>query len=601
MLLLLCLLAGVSLAQAPRTKPLAQGEVQQLLQSGVPMQRIVALVEQLGIEFDPTAEIQAAFESAGADDTVLAALRFAGAKWHIRRGRDFHVKGQYAEAEQAARAALRLGPDSPQAHHLLGDALWSKEDHDGALAAYRELIRLQPGNAEGHVAACAQLNAKGDFEAALPVCREALRLAPNHAGAHFWLGVTLANKGDFTAALIEFREGVRLEPQSGPQHDGSCWALRSLGDNDGALIECREALRLDPKNPWIHNNAAATFMAKSDFAGAEVEYREALRLKPDFLAAKSGLCWALASKNDFDAAIAVCQDAVRQKPNDPWVRHAFGFLWERKGNVAAALEEYRAAFLALPQNAIIKGSYDRMLQQSQRASQMVQRMAQAAEFIGRSSFPEAEQAFREVLQHDPKNRHARFGLGDALQGQSRSRDATAEYLAASHGPAVFRINTGGAYRDSQGCVWEKDRYYNKGRSLTAPAARKIEGTNDPALFQAVHYHNTLLAPAPFEYRFLLADGEYRVNLYFMEAWPAPFLGPPAMVPGGRVFNVTMNGTTVFDSVDTFSAVGAYRALVLSTRVRVQGGTLGILFAHRTFPHGAFVAAIEVIAVESKPK
>jgi cytochrome c-type biogenesis protein CcmH/NrfG len=225
MLLLLCLAAALSAAQGQRTEPLQQGEVQQLIQSGIPMQRIVALIEELGIEFDPTAEIQAAFESAGADDSVLAALRVAGAKRHIRRGADFQSKLQFADAEQAARAAIRLSPDLPEAHQLLGEALFGKEDYDGALAAYREALRRKPDAADSHVGVCAVFFVKEKPDEAIPECREGLRLAPNHVWGNIWLGNALAQKGDYGGSLAAFREAGRLQPGLADPHIGSCSTL----------------------------------------------------------------------------------------------------------------------------------------------------------------------------------------------------------------------------------------------------------------------------------------------------------------------------------------------------------------------------------------
>jgi tetratricopeptide (TPR) repeat protein len=593
-LLLVCLAAALSPAQAPRTKPLAQDEVQQLVQSGVPAQRIVALVEQLGIEFDPISKIQASFQSSGADETVLAALRVAGAKWHIRRGTDFQSKLQYADMEQAAHAAIRLAPDLAEAHHLLGEARVGKEDYDGALTAYREALRRKPDAADSHIGVCAVLFAKEKPDEAIPECREGLRLAPNQVWGNIWLGYALAQKGDYGGSLAALREAGRLQPGLADPHVGSCSTLRSMGDPDGSMLECREALKLSPQHPWAHWQIGHTFMAKSDFAGAEASFREALRLKPDFLHAKIGLCWALGSKNELDAALTVCQEAIKQKPSDPWAQHTLGFVWERKGDFAAALEAYRAAFLALPQNSIIKGNYERMLVESQRTSDLAQRKVRARQFLDAGSFAQAEEEYRAILKDEPGNRSARFALGDALQGQSRYKEATAEYLAASHGPAVFRIKPGTPYRDSRGCTWEKERFFSKGR--TGPASGKIEGTSDPALFQTLHFSLGFLnVPQTFAYRIPIADGEYRVNLYFVETWAGAFLVPTALAPGARVFNVSINGAPVFD-VDIFSEVGGYHALVRSARVRVTGGALEIVFVPRT-PHGAHVGGIEIIAVE----
>jgi Flp pilus assembly protein TadD len=596
-LVLLLILAGsTALAQAPRTRPFAQDEIQQLITGGVASERIVALLDQLGIEFEPSDAVLEGFRAAGADQDELNALRGAGAKWYLRRGREFSGKWQAAEAERDARAALRLAPDLTEGHQLLGDALLQKDDADGALAEYREVLRRKPESPEVHTGLCGALQQKNELDAAVPECREAVHLGPNQFWAHFWLGSLLVRKGDQAGALAEFREALRIQPDSADAHMGSCWALRSKGDADGAMVECREALRLNPQNPFVHFNVGETFMAKSDFAGAEAEYREALRLKPDLFYGKTGLCWALASKNNLDAAMALCQDAVRQKPSDPWGHHTLGLVWEKKGDAAAALVEYRTAYLTLPQDPILSGDYDRLLHQSQQKVNVVPRKEEARELLQKGAFAQAEQAYRQLLQQEPLNRQYHFGLGDALQGQARVREATGEYLLAAHGPAVYRVNANGPYKDTQGGVWEGDRYYDHGAVYRN--AKQIAGTSDPALFQGGHYYRNLLnLPLSFLYRFPVTDGEYRVNLYFAELFAGALLQPSAQAPGRRVFSVTINGTTYFSSVDIFGEAGGFQALVKSVRVHVTGGTLTILFAHVGRGYGPQVNAIEVIAAE----
>jgi tetratricopeptide (TPR) repeat protein len=594
-LVLLLILAGsTALAQTPRTRPFAQDEVRQLITGGVASQRIVALIDQLGIEFEPTDEVLEGFRAAGADQDELNSLRGAGAKWYLRHGREFCDKGQAAEAERDARAALHLAPDLTAGHLLLGDALLLKDDADGALAEYREVLRREPESPEGHTGLCGALQQKNELDAAVPACRNAVRLGPNQFWAHFWLGTLLVRKGDQAGALTELREALRIWPDSAEAHSGSCWALRSKGDTDGAMVECREALRLAPQNPLVLVQVGETFMAKSDFAGAEAEYREALRLKPDLFYGKVGLCWALASKNELDAAMAACQDAVRQKPGDPWGHHTLGWVWEKKGDAAAALAEYRTAYLTLPQDPILSGDYDRLLHQSQQKVVVGPRKGEARELLEKGAFAQAEQEYRQLLQQEPLNREYQFGLGDALQGQARYREATSVYSQAGHGPAVYRINAGGSYKDSQGCQWEGDRYFDAG--AVSASSRQVEGTSDSALFRSNHYHRNLLQlPLPFQFSFPVTNGDYRVNIYFAEVFAGALLMPTAQSPGRRVMRVSINGTMRFQSLDIFAEAGGFQALVKSARVHVTGGTLTILFSFAGGKYGPEVSAIEVIA------
>ena len=75
------LLCGVLASLSPAAeKPLAQDDVTLLLLAGASTDKMLALIEQRGIDFHMTPELAKKFHDAGADDMVIEALQKAGAK-----------------------------------------------------------------------------------------------------------------------------------------------------------------------------------------------------------------------------------------------------------------------------------------------------------------------------------------------------------------------------------------------------------------------------------------------------------------------------------------------------------------------------------------
>jgi hypothetical protein len=91
---------------------------------------------------------------------------------------------------------------------------------------------------------------------------------------------------------------------------------------------------------------------------------------------------------------------------------------------------------------------------------------------------------------------------------------------------------------------------------------------------------------PLQYSFRAPIGAYRVNLYFAEIWSGCFS------VGCRVFNVQVQGTTVFSNLDVFAQAGANAALEKSTTASVTNGTLTIGFGSVT--QSPIISAIEVV-------
>jgi hypothetical protein len=150
---------------------------------------------------------------------------------------------------------------------------------------------------------------------------------------------------------------------------------------------------------------------------------------------------------------------------------------------------------------------------------------------------------------------------------------------------TIRVNAGGpAYKDSKGQAWSADYGFNTGSlSHSAPEAT-VSGTSDPTLFKSARVGTS--SGADLQYQFAVSNGLYNVNLYFAETYYTS--------KAQRVFDVQMQGTTVFSALDIFALAGLDHALVKSAKVSVTNGQLVIRFAHRPYGNVPVIAALEIL-------
>ena len=147
----------------------------------------------------------------------------------------------------------------------------------------------------------------------------------------------------------------------------------------------------------------------------------------------------------------------------------------------------------------------------------------------------------------------------------------------------IRINCGGAsYTDSKGQLWQADTSFSGGTVETI--ATLVSGTPDPVLYEDYRWN-------PTSYTLAVPKGQYQVNLYFTEA------NPKAESVGARVFNVSLQGTTVFQNLDIFAAAGANAALIKSTNVNATASTIEIEFAHVS-GLSPKISAIEILPIQT---
>jgi hypothetical protein len=137
-------------------------------------------------------------------------------------------------------------------------------------------------------------------------------------------------------------------------------------------------------------------------------------------------------------------------------------------------------------------------------------------------------------------------------------------------------------------MWAADYGYNEGTASTV--AGPITGTNDPTLYQDGRWNGN--PSVPMTYTFPVANGNYHVNLYFTEAVSR------LQRVGARVFDVKIQGATLFSHLDIFAEAGAFGALIKGADVTASNGRLVIEFD--SVVQNPKVHAIEILPGASGP-
>jgi Flp pilus assembly protein TadD len=245
---------------------------------------------------------------------------------HYNRGMSLGKEGDHDAAVAEFREALRLKPDDPKLHLVLGEALAMtlKAEPDSVIAEYREALRLKPDYAEAHEGICYVLGVKGDIDGAIAECREAIRLKPDDAVAHQTLARVLQDKGDPEGAFTEKLKGLELEGD----------AFYAKGDYARAIGSYHEAIsdrELNAPKGYkvgvstnkyggemdtfgaVHNKLGMALEKKGDLDGAIREFREALHLNMYDADAHSNFGDALEKKGGHDEALVQKHDAEELK------------------------------------------------------------------------------------------------------------------------------------------------------------------------------------------------------------------------------------------------------------------------------------------------
>jgi hypothetical protein len=172
-----------------------------------------------------------------------------------------------------------------------------------------------------------RLHKAGDLDGAIEEYQQALALGGDSWDVHYFLAQVFEEKRDFVHAIPEYRAAVQLNAKDEHTREGFLTFLVESDDPDAALAEIGEAMRLWPGNIYFH-----------------------------FILGR-----LLVKKNDPDGAIAELQWALKQWKNHSWQTNCeLGRAYEQKGDLKAALGQYRTAYRVRMDDKECRAAYERL-------------------------------------------------------------------------------------------------------------------------------------------------------------------------------------------------------------------------------------------------
>ena len=123
------------------------------------------------------------------------------------------MKGEFAQAEQAAHQALSLKPDSAGAHRILGVLSLHLNKNAEAEQELREAQRLNPDDMRALIRLAELSVMQRKWDEAIAFAEKARILEPTDAHIHALLGFLYTFKGGRDEAMVELKEAERLDPE----------------------------------------------------------------------------------------------------------------------------------------------------------------------------------------------------------------------------------------------------------------------------------------------------------------------------------------------------------------------------------------------------
>jgi Flp pilus assembly protein TadD len=170
---------------------------------------------------------------------------------HARLGQLFFRQGKYGEAAQEFERMVRLKPELPEHHYLLGQAYCRLRRFKEGIAQYREALQLKEGKSmPADNASVAMIRV--DLANALAIAANNLSGSANtFPGGTSGLG---GRNGEamrlYNEAVVQYEKALELEPEQPAVHRNLGLLLAKLGRFKEAVVHLRAALKLQPNEPY---------------------------------------------------------------------------------------------------------------------------------------------------------------------------------------------------------------------------------------------------------------------------------------------------------------------------------------------------------------
>lgn len=197
---------------------------------------------------------------------------------------------------------------------IAGKLLLKERKLEEALIKFEEAVKLNPNSVEAHESAAAAHFIGSDYEAAANHYIEITGLKPMEAKAYFNLGAIYNKLGDHNRSIEWIRKGIQRDKRCAEGYYNLGIAHRKLGQQNMAITAYREAIRLNGQFAEAYQNLANLYADMNNLQMAVTNFKKALEVRPDFSRAKVGLERVegiLAAKRDANDPLKRIAEASR--------------------------------------------------------------------------------------------------------------------------------------------------------------------------------------------------------------------------------------------------------------------------------------------------
>jgi tetratricopeptide (TPR) repeat protein len=261
----------------------------------------------------------------------------------LKDGKLNDIKGALADYDKAIALDSKYADAYNNRGNLKNERL---NNPKGALADYNRAISLDPkfvmvyfnrGNLKS-----TKLN---DRQGALADYNKTIKLEPKFATAYFRRGVLKSNLlKDVKGAVADFNQAIALDSKFADAYFGrGNVKYQNLQDTKGALADWNKLIELYPSFNGAYYNLADIYYSLGNKKLAIINFQKVIALNNDVINKLVAQGVIYLEQGAIPQAINIFNQAARTSPDVPDIYKYRGLAYQRQGNNALAVKDWRKA------------------------------------------------------------------------------------------------------------------------------------------------------------------------------------------------------------------------------------------------------------------
>ena len=276
------------------------------------------------------------------------AIKLEQVRAHYEKAQKFEQQAEWANAEEAWRAALELSPEDARAWTNLGVVLNRQQKEEEALSAWNHAITLDPKLAGPYFNIGLLLVRRRDYSGAVSHLRRALSIEPNNEGARRGLALALVGVENFPEATREIAKLLAKNPRDADLLELASRTFLKQRRYAEAVTVLQRRLQLPGPTSLLWAEYGDALDGAKRTTEAVEAYRTAVKLDPDSTLVRYGLGYLYWKIYQFDDAERELAEVLGRDPKDARAAFTMGDLYLTKGDVQKALPFLRIAAVGYP-------------------------------------------------------------------------------------------------------------------------------------------------------------------------------------------------------------------------------------------------------------